>query len=184
MYIGLLVKMYKKLKNQRFLVSRKFYKFSRKSQIQMMETIAVLAIFFILVALGLIFYSGVVTRNVAIEKEGYTQLYAIRIAQIASFLPELQCSQENIIVDNCINILNLESMPEVIDENQIYYFDKFSFSRIIVNEIYPDKEEWVLYNKPLEEYSKKSVINIPLLLFDPVENRNSFGVMNIEVFSK
>ena len=166
MHIGLLVKMYK------------------RSQIHMMETIAVLAIFFILVALGLIFYSDVVTRNVAIEKGGYDQLNAIRIVQIASFLPELQCSQENIIFENCINILNLESMPEVINENQIYYFDKFSFSRIIVNEIYPDKEEWVLYNKPLEEYSKKSVTNIPMLLFDPIENRNSFGVMNIEVFSK
>ena len=119
-----------------------------------------------------------------IIKEGNDQLNAIRIVQIASFLPELQCSQENIIVDNCINILNLESMPEIINENQVYYFDKFSFSRIIVNKIYPDKEEWLLYNKPLEEYSKKSVTNIPMLLFDPIENKNYFGVINIEVFSK
>jgi len=55
MHFNLLVKMYK------------------KSQIHMMETIAVLAIFFILVALGLIFYSDVVTRNAAIEKEGNDQ---------------------------------------------------------------------------------------------------------------
>jgi len=172
-------------KNRRFFSgSRKFVKFSRKSQIHMMETMAVLAIFFILVAIGLIFYSSVVTRNVAIEKEGNNQLNAVRIVQMASFLPELQCSQENIIIDNCIDILNLESMLEVINENQIYYFDKFSFSRIIVNKIYPDEEEWLLYNKPLEEYSGKSVTNTPMLLFDPIENRNSFGVMNIEVFSK
>ena len=111
-------------KNRRFFSGfRKFVKFSRKSQIHMMETIAVLAIFFILVAIGLIFYSSVVTRNVAIEKEGNNQLNAVRIVQMASFLPELQCSQENIIIDNCIDILNLESMPEVINENQIYYFD-------------------------------------------------------------
>lgn len=166
MHTGLLVKMHK------------------KTQIHMMETIAVMAIFFILVALGLIFYTDVVARNAAIEKEENYQLNAIRIVQMASFLPELQCSHENIITDNCINILNLESMLEIINENQIYYFDKFSFSRIIVNKIYPDKEEWVLYNKPLEEYSRKSVTNIPMLLFDPIENKNSFGVMNVEVFSK
>jgi len=150
----------------------------------MMETIVVLAIFFILIALVFIFYSDVITRNWSIEKEENDQLNAIRIVQIASFLPELQCSQQNIILDNCINTLNLESMPEVIDENQIYYFDKFSFSRIIVNRIYPDKEEWVLYNKPLEEYSSKSVTNIPMLLFDPIESKNSFGVLNVEVFLK
>jgi len=150
----------------------------------MLETISVLAIFSILILLGLIFYSGVFKSSIEVEKEERTQLDAIKIAQRSSFLPELQCSQENIIIDNCINILNLEALSEVINENEVYYFDKLSFSRIIVNKIYPDDEEWVLYNRPLEQYSDKIVTNAPILLFDPVENKNYFGVMNIEVFSR
>ena len=156
----------------------------RKSQIQMLETISVLAIASILILLGLIFYSAVFKSSIEVEKGVSTQLDAIKIAQRSSFLPELQCSQENIIIDNCINILNLEALSEIINENEIYYFDKLSFSRIIVNKIYPGNEEWVLYNRPLEQYSYKSVTNAPILLFDPVEDKNYFGVMNIEVFSK
>ena len=189
-------------KNRRFLVNwemldisgfpeipnfrgfRKFVKFSRISQIQMLETISVLAIFFILILFGVIFYYDMFKSSTEVEKGENAQLAAIKISQRSSFLPELQCSQENIIVDNCINILNLEALSEIIDENEIYYFDKFSFSRIIVNEIYPNKEEWILYNKPLEEYSNKIVTNVPILLFDPIEDENSFGVMNIEVFSR
>ena len=156
----------------------------RKSQIQMLETISVLAIASILILLGLIFYSAVFKSSIEVEKGVSTQLDAIKIAQRSSFLPELQCSQENIIIDNCINILNLEALSEIINENEIYYFDKLSFSRIIVNKIYPGNEEWVLYNRPLEQYSDKSVTNAPILLFDPVEDKNYFGVMRIEVFSK
>ena len=156
----------------------------RKSQIQMLETISVLAIASILILLGLVFYSVMFKSSIEVEKGVSTQLDVIKIAQRSSFLPELQCSQENIIIDNCINILNLEALSEIINENKIYYFDKLSFSRIIVNKIYPDNEEWVLYDRPLEQYSDKSVINVPILLFDPVEDKNYFGVMNIEVFSK
>jgi len=156
----------------------------RKSQIQMLETISVLAIASILILLGLIFYSGMLKSSIEVEKGEGTQLDAIKIAQRSSFLPELQCSQDNIIIDNCINILNLEALSEIINENEIYYFDKFSFSRIIVTKIYPDNEEWILYNRPLEQYSNKIVTNSPILLFDPVEDKNYFGVMSIEVFSK
>lgn len=156
----------------------------RKSQIQMLETISVLAIASILILLGLVFYSVMFKSSIEVEKGESMQLDAIKIAQRSSFLPELQCSQENIIIDNCINILNLEALSEIINENKIYYFDKLSFSRIIVNKIYPDNEEWVLYDRPLEQYSDKSVTNAPILLFDPVEDKNYFGVMRIEVFSK
>ena len=150
----------------------------------MLETISVLAIASILILLGLVFYSAMFKSSIEVEKGESMQLDSIKIAQRSSFLPELQCSQENIIIDNCINILNLEALSEIINENKIYYFDKLSFSRIIVNKIYPDNEEWVLYDRPLEQYSDKSVTTAPILLFDPVEDKNYFGVMRIEVFSK
>lgn len=171
-------------KNQRFLVSRKFYKFSRKSQIQMLETIAVLAVFFILIIFGFIFYSKVLKSDIGNEKEENVQLNAIKIAQRASSLPELACSDGSVAIDNCIDIGKLEAVLNIINENDVYYFDKFSFSRITVNEVYPDEKEWVLYDKPLEEYSYKSATNIPISLFDPIGNKNSFGVMSIVTFSK
>ena len=157
----------------------------KKSQIHMMETISVLAIFFILVILVFIFYSRVSESNVEIRKEESSQLEAIKIAQKLSSLPELQCSQQNIITENCINKLNLDALSGVINQNEIHYFDMFSFSKITVIEVYPDVRELaVIYERPLDSYSSKSVIDIPISLFDPVENKNSFGVMKVELFLK
>ena len=157
----------------------------RKSQINMLETIVVLAVFFILVVFVFIFYSKVFESSIEIENEENSQLNAIKIAQKASFLPELQCSQDNVVIDNCIDLLKLAAISDIIKENEIHYFDMFSFSRITINEIYPDAEELaVLYDKPLEEYSNKIVTNIPITLFNPLNNKNSFGVMVVEVFSK
>ena len=151
----------------------------------MMETISVLAIFFILVILVFIFYSRVSESNVEIGKEESSQLHAIKIAQKASNLPELQCSNQNIIAENCINKLNLDALSGVINQNEIYYFDIFSFSKITIREVYPDVRELaVIYERPLDSYSSKSVIDIPISLFDPVENKNSFGVMKVELFLK
>lgn len=156
----------------------------RKSQIQMMETIAVLIVFFILIILGFVFYSNMFKKNIGYDKEEIMQLNAIKVAQRASFLPELQCSFGNIIVDNCVNRLNLKALSKVINRNAVYYFDRFSFSKITVKEVYPGNGEWVLYDKPLDSYSSKSVLDIPISLFDTAENKNSFGVMHVEVFSK
>jgi len=157
----------------------------RKSQINILETIAVLTVFFILVVFVFIFYSNVFESRVWIENEENAQSNAIKIAQRASSLPELQCSQENIVLGNCIDLLKLAAISDIIKENEIHYFDMFSFSRITINEIYPDVEGLaVLYDKPLEEYSNKIVTNIPITLFNPINNKNSFGVMVVEVFSK
>lgn len=156
----------------------------KKSQIQMLETIAVLAVFFILIIFGFIFYSKVIKSDIGNEKDENVQLNAIKIAQRASSLPELACSSGGVAVDNCIDIGKLEAMFGIINENEAHYFDKFSFSKITVNEVYPDEKEWTIYDRPLEEYSYKSATNIPIALFDSIGGKNSFGVMSIVVFSK
>lgn len=155
-----------------------------KAQIHMMETISVLAVFFILVILGFIFYSNVLRSNFELEKEENIQLDSIKIVQKVSSLPELQCSQDSVVKDNCIDVLNLEALAEVIDQNEIHYFDMFSFSKITVTEVYPGDNEWLLYDKSLEDYSQKIVTNVPIIIFNPIEKRNNFGVMKVEFFVK
>ena len=164
--------------------------FKKNAQIQMLETIAVLFIFFILIAIGLVFYSNVLRNNIQLQKEESVQLNAIEVAQRASSLPELQCSEDNIVSDNCIDILKLDAAPSIIQDNEIHYYDRLLFSKITVQEIYPNYEDCtrdeckILYNRPLDEFSNKIVTNIPISLFDPVKNTNSFGVMTVELFLK
>ena len=157
----------------------------RKSQIHTLETIIVLAIFFILVIFVFVYYSKITESNIEIKEVENLQLNAIRIAEKVLFLPEIQCSQDGVVKDNCIDLLNVATALDVITLNEIHYFDMFSFSRISIEEVYPDTEEIaILYDRSLESYSSKEVIHLPILLFDSLNDENSFGVIVVEVFSK
>ena len=156
----------------------------KNAQIQMMETIAVLFIFFILVVMGFVFYAKILKGNLEEQKEESIQLNAIEVAQRASSLPELQCSEDNIVSDNCIDILKLEAASGIMRQNDVYYYDRLLFSKVTVNEIYPGSNEWELYSRPLDEFSNKITTSIPISLFNPIENKNSFGIMTVELFLK
>ena len=157
---------------------------NKNAQAQMLETIAVLFVFFVLILIGLIFYANVLRGNVAIQQEESAQLRAIEVAQRASSLPELQCSEDNIKSDNCIDLIKLDISTSVIKENDYHYYDRLLFSRVTVKEIYPNNNVWNLYDRPLDDFSNKITTNIPISLLDPVNNKNSFGVMTVELFLK
>ena len=162
--------------------------FKKNAQIQMLETIAVLFIFFILILIGFVFYTNVLKGSIENQKEENVQLIAIEVAQRASSLPELQCSEDNIVSDNCIDLIKLETASSVIQANDIHYYDRLLFSTITVTRVYPKDDfaanEWTLYDRPLEEFSNKILTNIPLSIFNPVTNKKSFGVMTVELYLK
>jgi len=155
---------------------------NKTAQIQTLETIAVLFIFFVLVAIGLIFYSVVLRGSIEQQKEEGIELTAIQVAQRAYSLPELQCSEDNIVSDNCIDILKLESASSVIPENGIYYYDRLLFSTIKISEVYPEEKSWTLYDRPLDDFSSRINTQIPISLFNPISKENYFGVMSVELY--
>lgn len=159
----------------------------KKSQVQMMETIAVLAVFFIVAILSYTLYTNIIKSSIEDEIEESANINAIKIAQKAYFFPEVQCSRKNVIANNCIDLLKLEAAADIMQkpENEAYYFDKFAFSKITVQEIYPDFKEFnPIYYRQMKDYTTKIVMNIPVSIFYPFEDRHSFGIMAVEVYSK
>lgn len=156
----------------------------RKAQIQIGETIAVLFVFFILIVIGFIFYVRIIKGNLELEKEELSQLKSIGIAQRVMFLPELQCSKDNIVTENCIDMLKLDFAKEVMKENEIYYYDLLEFSDISIKKIYPNEAKWSIYTRRIDDFKNKFVTNIPISLFDPVTGEHSFGVLTIETLTK
>jgi len=148
------------------------------------ETIAVLFVFFILIIIGFIFYVKVIKGNIELEKEEIFQLKSIGIAQRVMFLPELQCSEDNIIIDNCIDILKLDSAQSIMKENDIYYYDLLEFSDVIISEIYPNEARWSIYSRKTSGFNNKFVVNAPISLYDPATRKHAFGVLTIETLSK
>ena len=157
---------------------------SKRTQIQIGETIAVLFVFFVLIVIGFMFYARVIKSNIEVEKEELSQLRSVGIAQRVMFMPEVQCSENNLIIDNCIDILKLESAQNIMNENNIYYFDLLEFSDVSIYQIYPTEASWNIYSKKMEDFKNKFVTNVPISLYDPVTRKHGFGVLKIETLSK
>ena len=157
---------------------------SRKSQIQIGETIAVLFVFFILIIVGFMFYVKVIKGNIELEKDELSQLRSIGIAQRVMFLPEVQCSEDNIIIDNCIDILKLDAAQKLMKENEVYYYDLLEFSDVSVLQIYPTEAKWGIYSRKTEDFRNKFLTNVPISLYDPTARKHGFGVLSVETLSK
>ena len=164
-------------------------KTDRKSQLKMTENIAVLFVFFLILAFGMIFYMNVMKSTAQKEEEENFALKAIRITQLVNYLPELQCSMENIVIDACFDIMKVEAFAEIVDENQFYYYDFFEYSNISVTEVYPDQRTWTIYENLPDDHIQKSslVTHVPISLFNATAKGNKvyrFGVLNVVVYAK
>jgi len=159
----------------------------KKAQIKMTENVAVLFVFFLLLAFGLIFYMGVMKSTSQKDQEKDFTLKAIRITQLITFLPEMQCSAENIVTDACFDIMKVESFSGLVKKNFLYYYDYFGFSNISVTEIYPNKRTWSIYeNLPNDiENKNKLVTPVPISLYNATAGGSkgySFGVLKVTVY--
>lgn len=151
----------------------------------MMETIAILFVFFILVGFGFVFYARILKSSVTTQSEEKVQLESIGIAQKAAFLPELQCSEDNIIKEGCIDILKLNKASIIMPNNKEEYSDVFGFSKIYVNETFPDStKDWPLYDNSPTNYKTKLVTHVPISLYDATSKTYSFGVLVVEAYTK
>jgi hypothetical protein len=147
------------------------------------ESVAVLFIFFILLTFGFVFYSNIIKSSSKVEIEENIQLKAVGIAQKAAFLPELQCSEDNVRTDDCIDTLKLDATASLLEQNNIYYYDMFEFSKIWVEEIFPGHKTWELYKSQPGDYKDQLSTFIPVSLYNATSKEYNFGVLAVEVYS-
>lgn len=174
----------------------------KKAQVKMTESIGVLIVFFFLIVIGFIFYTKFQTVSFYEQKGKIMSQKAVEIAQIASHLPEIQCSfgtQEGAVEKSaCLDLIKLQSAQELLAENSIYYYDLLYYSNITVNITYPDQSELLPpFNNiewPLEIYSNvpnytaKIKTLFPVLLRDVITDASNskfyFGVLTVDVYTK
>jgi len=162
---------------------------TRKGQLQMTETIAILFIFFVLLLFGVVFYFRY--QKIAFQ-EKQEELLAARAMEStlkALFMPELICSRgEAEPEDNCFDVLKLnatqKTMQQYLDE---YYFEIFSYATIEVQETYPENQTWILYDKPKPEFTRKEPTFFVVTLRDELAGINQpeygFGYVSVTVYS-
>ncbi|MAG60988.1 hypothetical protein CL619_04330 [archaeon] len=122
----------------------------RRAQMQMMETIGVIFIFFVLVLFGSIFYFKFQEISFQNQQEELLAQKAMDITLVTLFLPEIQCSQGDAeSEDNCVDMTKVRAMNMMMEENPRYltdyYFNIFGYANISVNMVYPINYSWTVY---------------------------------------
>ncbi len=163
-------------------------KISRRSQIQMAESIAVVIIIIFLLVIGIVFWSSIRKEDFKTTKLEYEDLSVIELAKVAAELPELRCYSSNIVTKvNCFDwykILALNKTmhdPSMKQETFDYYNYYFKNSRITIRQVYPNETSIVLYDNNISKTSALQ-ISIPIIIEKNYgrEGKKGFGLLIVE----
>lgn len=162
----------------------------KRGQVQMIETITVLFVFFILVAVGIMFYAKYQKAAFEEKRQELQLVKASTIALRAVFMPELQCTKgEAEPEDYCIDMVKARSFFNALRPFfEEYYFDLFSFGSITLTQLYPEEN-----SLPLELYVKSKEGGKPITTQFVVALRDEtkggvnpaygYGYLEVKVYS-
>lgn len=176
---------------------------SKKSQMNL-EVIMVLFIFLILVGLGFAIKGKMDTTNAQETISEQERESSVTTAQKISFLPELICTSNGIIENNCFDLIKIKSMSDILNDEETGekiivddYYETFGYGNITFKVIYP-KDYGVLeleeyQNITVYEYAKKNKNNnyyydtsyttyVPVTIFNPIEHDYYLGMLIIQTF--
>lgn len=160
----------------------------------MAENIGILVIFFVLLVIGLIFYSNIQKQSISFEAQASIGRRAIQSAHTAASLTEMQCSlplESETGKQDCVDLYKLKAfikLNQTLGEDQfiLYYYDVLRNSRITIKQVYPEGENWTIYDNPKSNYTDKIPAHIPVFIYDELANRPLgayyLGDMEIEVY--
>jgi hypothetical protein len=157
---------------------------SRKAQIKMFETIAVLVVFFFILVFGVSFYFVLQRSSYNRQVERNAQLLSVQISQKISDLPELDCALTGIQIDNCVDKVKLEKLDSALEDDakQLVYFSVLGYSEIYLHTVYPEFQKYDIYENEPGSYSSAYRNQIPVLLYDPVESKFEFAVLEVTTY--
>jgi hypothetical protein len=160
---------------------------SRKAQIKMFETIAVLVVFFFILVFGVTFYFVLQRSSLNRQMERNAQLVSVQISQKISDLPELDCVLAGIQIDNCVDKVKLEKLNQALEDDavKLYYFNVLGYSEVAIKTVYTAfnlEDEYMIYERTPDSFYSAYKNQIPVLLYDPVENKFAFSALEVTTY--
>ena len=155
----------------------------RRAQLQTMETIAVLFVFFILLALAMIFYAGFQKSSLEQSSAELRRERAAELAQTVLNLPELRASRAGIEGVPRIDVYKVEALGNLLDATtgsgdlatRLPYASKFGSATIRLQQIYPTEQNWTIYDRPLSGAQTVKPFFIPVSISYPRTPQNTIG---------
>lgn len=156
-------------------------------------------IILLLIIFGFVFYYKWAQSSLTFTMQAFREEEAYAAATVASNLPELHCSRDNVIDLNCYDTLKIKAMRTVIDRSRspnqsktsfFYYNSLFKNANVSVYEIYPragaDEPDGslvpfhvVIYDNPPAKITQKIPARIPVTLYDPITDTTRYGMIEV-----
>lgn len=168
-----------------------------------MESIAVVIIIAILIVLGIVFAASQKIETADTEAVKIQEADSITIALKVAGLREIKCSKNSESGNTCLDLYRVKALSETIKDTTLdadkYYNDIFKRSKISIRPIYPKIElvpgdstiktmtiyEYELPLNPDGTIKEKQQVTrsfFPVLLYDPLEDKNIFAMLEISVY--
>ena len=158
---------------------------SRRAQIQLFESIAVLLVFFVIVGFAITFYFFISKTGASREHARAVELSAITTAQKVSTLPELDCVQVGVHVEKCFDELKVDSFSALVGGNKDAfepYHDTLGYSKLVITKVYPSTGTILLYdNKPRENISIEKTF-LPINTYNPITKIYGFALLEVSFY--
>lgn len=159
----------------------------KKGQIKMLESVAVLIVFFFLVALGLKFYGNIQVQKLEQSLEQFNRLDSIKITNIVMSMPELTCTSYNVRDGSCVDRFKALAWQELGQSLVGDYLNQFGDSTIEVYEIYPesriDGDVIMVYNNTPKQWDQLTPTRVPIVIYDPEERAYNLGILQITIYT-
>ena len=165
--------------------SRMLFPKGKKAQIQMFESVAILVVFFFLVAFGATIWYGAQKTSFAHDLAQTLEDNALAIVLRASHAPELDCSLLGVQRQECIDITKAAQFANITQQEQarLSYFELFGFSTIVLNQMYPGNLSIRLYSNSLPNATDIHAAYLPILIENPSQNTFSFGILEVHTYA-
>lgn len=154
-----------------------------RAQINMFETIAVLIVFMFLLGVGLVVYAQMHKSTLNKDVNKARDEKAVRIAETAFFLPELDCTFRGVRPPGaCVELLKVYAMSELNqdEDRMVAYYEMFGDSRIEIIPVFPEGDKIMIYDRSVG--NRKTIVSrSPVLLLDVVKGPTSYGFGIMEV---
>ncbi|MBR9676122.1 hypothetical protein GOV05_03880 [Candidatus Woesearchaeota archaeon] len=163
----------------------------------MMESLGVVFVFFMLLSLALIFYGAFQKDKITELRGEKTDLDIVSLSQTITSLPELKCSEQNSIDENCYDLLNIQILSHYMNDSdgflspnnvrtRVFYTQLFKNSNITIN-VYDEKNNNfttypVYYNNDDNKSSTRNNL-LPITIKDSRNGEFYFGILNLAIFT-
>lgn len=153
---------------------------SKRAQIKMFETIGVLVVFMIIVAIGLQFYGRIQQQSLEDMKNKFQQFDSVKMSLLVSHLPELICTSRDIVEGACFDHDKLIIFADHEVDKHDLYVELLGDSVVWVDIVYPVEQTFVIYNGTVGDDYTFTLTPHPVNIYNSSSRTYMMGVLYVQ----